>query len=298
MKQERAGELFIFFEALLWSFFPIVSGLLLITFPPIFTLSVSTLIAGVFFAFVLTIKKLWHELLIRHVWKDLLIMIFLLSILFYLLVFFGLQYTTAGNAGIVLLMEVFFTMFLLSVITKKEQLTSRTMWGGALMVLGAFFIIFQGSFVPNKGDAIIFLATAIPPFGNYFMKRIRKSMSAYPIMFIRSIIAGICLLILSYAIETISLKSISLFHVALFAINGILLFGLSKVFWIEAIHRMTISKTISLASMTAAFTLFFAYIILKDVPTIFQISGLIPIVIGVRLLTHNKTTYASNRTKT
>jgi hypothetical protein len=49
ISEERKGEIFIFFEALLWSLFPIVTILSLNTLSPITSLAWSTFFASIFF---------------------------------------------------------------------------------------------------------------------------------------------------------------------------------------------------------------------------------------------------------
>ena len=67
-------------------------------------------------------------------------------------------------------------------------------------------------------------------------------------------------------------------------INGFILFGLSKIFWVEAIHRITITKANTLGAITPALTMVFAFLILKDIPTIWQIMGFIPMFIGIYIV--------------
>ena len=285
---ERTGEILIFSKSFFWALYPIVASILVFYLSPIFALAISTLAAAIFFAILLTIQKKWHELLIRPAWKYLLPMILLLGILFYGLQFFALQYTTPGNVAIISLMEVFFTMFLLGAVTSIEKLSKITIVGGILMVIGAFFVIFQGTLTQNPGDLLVLLATTLPPFANVFAKKARKYMGSASIMFARSIIAGLFLICLAWAWGDIPTTMPSWNIIGLIGINGFLILGLSTILWIEGIHRIQISKAISLASITPAITLLFVYIILKQPPTIFQLLGLVPITLGVFLLTRKK----------
>ena len=88
MHKERTSELFIFSEAFLWAFYPIVSSILVLAFSPVFALAVSTLAAAVFFGTVVALQKRWHELFIKQAWKYLIPMILLMGILLYGLLFF------------------------------------------------------------------------------------------------------------------------------------------------------------------------------------------------------------------
>jgi drug/metabolite transporter (DMT)-like permease len=68
-------------------------------------------------------------------------------------------------------------------------------------------------------------------------------------------------------------------------IGGFFLMGLSKILWIEAIHRLPITQTISVASIQPLFTMFFAYILLHQAPEWVQLLSLPPIAGGMYLLT-------------
>jgi drug/metabolite transporter (DMT)-like permease len=289
------GEAYVFAEVILWSLFPIFSILAFTSLSPLYTASISTLIAAAFFASILTIRKQWQEIKNRSAWKDILIATTLIGVIFYSLIFIGLERTTAGNASIVFLMEVFFSMFILG-LWKKEKLEIKHKLGAILMVIGALFIFFPGKLQVNEGDLIILVATAVPPIGNYFAQSARKKVGSTMIMFIRSLIAGVCILLLAIifsgelngrwaVLPTLQDISNSAFFLL---VNGIFLMGLSKIFFLEAIHRIPISKAISINSVNPAFTLLFAYFILGEIPTIWQIMGFLPIFIGIMLLTEYK----------
>src|SRR6185369_5610380 len=72
-------------------------------------------------------------------------------------------------------------------------------------------------------------------------------------------------------------------------INGVLLLGLSKIFWIEGIHRISVTKALGLDSVEPLLTLFFAWVLLQQIPTFYQIFAIIPIIPGVILLSKNNT---------
>ncbi len=69
------------------------------------------------------------------------------------------------------------------------------------------------------------------------------------------------------------------------AANGVLFLGLSKILWIESIHRLPITKVVSLESISPFFTLLVARVLLREQVSVFQVVGLIPILTGVFLLT-------------
>ena len=124
-----------------------------------------------------------------------------------------------------------------------------------------------------------------PVFGNYYAKEARKKISANTILLLRNIATVPILLIFSFLFEkqpTPTQLSASLIFLLL---NGIFIFGFSKIFWTEGIHRIPITKAISLSLINPLLTLIFAWFVLKEVPTTWQILSFIPIAAGIYLLT-------------
>ncbi|MBI4975340.1 DMT family transporter [Candidatus Peregrinibacteria bacterium] len=194
------GEIYLICEMLLWGMFPVFSKLAFLSIPPLYTAGLSTLIAAGFFALVLTIRKEWKEIKIKSAWKDTLLASFIIGFVFYTLAFIGMEKTSAGNASIISLTEAFFAMFIFS-LWKKEHMIFKHKIGAILMIVGAGIILFPGKIQINHGDIFILTAAAIAPFGNYFAQRARKKIGSIMIMFIRSIFAGICLLMLALIFE-------------------------------------------------------------------------------------------------
>lgn len=281
----RKGELFIFTEAFLWSFFPVMTLLSYGTLMPLSSAAISTFISSLFFALVLTIRKRWHEILEQSAWMDILLTSVLIGVIFYGLLFTALRSTTAGNAAIMGQMEVFFSFLILGVFLKHERITLPHLLGGAAMVLGAMLILLPQGSGWHVGDLLVMLATAIAPLGNVFTQRARRIVSAETILFVRSIISGLCFFLLSVFMESLPSFDAAISSAMFLFLNGFLLLGFSKILWIEATNLIPITKAISLASIGPFFTLLFAYLLLHEQMTPIQALGFLPIFIGVLLLT-------------
>ncbi|MCK9272166.1 DMT family transporter [Candidatus Gracilibacteria bacterium] len=284
--EERKGEIFIFFEALLWSLFPIVTILSLNTLSPITSLAWSTFFASIFFGITLYLKGNFREIKNKESLKDNLIGTFILGILYYCLFFFGLRYTTAGNASIIALSEIFFSFLFFNILKKKHLPVIHIL--GAIFTLSGAMIILAPNFTHFKlGDLLVLLAAMVAPIGNHFMLKAREKVSSENIMFIRSIISTPILFIIGYLLN-ISLK-ISNFNSLLFlVINGFLLLGLSKILWLESIKRISVVKAGSLSSISPFFTLIIAWLVLDNIPNYNQLFAIIPMFIGIILLSYTK----------
>ncbi|MDD5103459.1 MAG: DMT family transporter [Candidatus Peribacteraceae bacterium] len=282
----RLGEMNILLSAVLWSTFPVITILSFGTVPPLFSAGISTLLAALFFAFLLTLKHEWPLLLKHKAWKDILLTTLFIGIAFYGFLFLGLKHTSAGNAAILMLMEVFFSFLILGLLLHHEPLLPRTVIGGACMVLGALLVLLpKGAEGWQQGDLLIIIATIFAPLGNRFAQRARKVVTTNVIMFLRSIGSGAFLLLLAWYLEPHPTGADLSGSFGFVLINGILLLGLSKILWIEGIHRIPITKAISIDSITPLFTLVVAYFILLEQPNVLQVASLIPIGIGMVLLT-------------
>jgi len=296
LKKERQGEFIILGEALLWSLFPVIVILSLNNLSPLISLAWSTFFAAIFFAIVITIKKKWGELRNKNALKYILLAGFILGVLYFSLFFVGLKYTSAGNASIIALSEILF-FFLFFNVWYKEYIHTAHMYGAFLMFIGALVILSSNFDTFHLGDILILLAAAVSPLGNYFQRRARKSVSSESILFIRSLISFPVIFLMAYILgdEIIWISFNKTF--ACLIIIGFLLIGLSKILWIEGIHRINVAKAGALSSISPAFTLFFAWLLLNNIPTKFQLLSFIPMFFGVVLLSRNGSNKGSKKRK-
>lgn len=285
LRKEREGELAMFFEVLLWGLFPIITVLSYKNVSPLISLEISTIFTVIFFGIIISARKKWHEVFNTSVYKDVFFAtIFIIS--FYLFYYFALKYTSVGNASIVALSETFFSYLVFNV-WKKEYIPKKHILGAIFMIMGALIILLPNIKAFNIGDILVLLAAAVAPFGNFLQRKARSKISSESIMFLRGCIGSIMILvfILVFNVKTsiYEIRSSMLFLL----INGILIFGLSKIFWLEAIHRINVAKASALGASAPLVTLFFAWMFLKSALTSWQFLSLIPVFLGIYLLSRN-----------
>ena len=170
MNEEQKGELFIFGEAIIWGFFPILIVLSYVTIPSMVSLAFSTFISSIFFFAIVLYKKRLYELKNLLLWKYTLYIVFFIGILFYAFYYFGLTKTTPGNASIIALFEVC-TSYILFNIIRKEHFSYESKVGTALMALGAIIVFAPNLVSFNYGDLFILIATFCAPIGNLFQQK-------------------------------------------------------------------------------------------------------------------------------
>jgi drug/metabolite transporter (DMT)-like permease len=283
MDESAKGDFFILSQTILWSLFPIFTILSFSSLGPLYSASISTFFAAVFFAVTITIKKSWTEVFNKKSLKNILLATFFIGIIYYSLIFLGYNYTTAGNGSIASLMEIFFAFFILGIMG-KEKITTKRIIGAVLMCSGAILVLSPKASGIRLGDFIIVIATMFPALGNYFMQKARKQVSSITIMFIRSIVSSVFIFMFAMIFSEVPSRSQIISSLVYLVPSGFLFLGLSKIMWIEGIHRIPITKANSLSTITPLFTLIFSFLILKEPITAFQVMGALPIIIGANII--------------
>ncbi len=286
MLERRRGEIAVLLSCLLGSVFPVIAILSFSAVSPLFSAALSTLVAAAFFA-ALVARRCGAAALLRRpaAWQDILLTSLYIGVAFHSLFFIGLRFTTAGNAAILLLLEVFFSFLILGLILRHEPMRPRQLLGAFLMVAGAAVVLLPNVSGLRWGDFLVVLATAFGPLGNKHAQAARKSSTAEEIMFWRSMISGCVLLVLACGFESWPSGAGLCDSFWYLAVNGVLIFGLSKILWIEGIHLIPITIAISLLSVSPVFTLAAAYFALEEPVTVFQVCGLPFLGAGVIMLT-------------
>ena len=284
----RKGEIAVFLACLIGSGFPIIAILSFSSVSPLFSAAASTLIGALFFAAVLALRKGFRALYSRPpAWREIVLTSVYIGFLFHAFLYLGLRYTTAGNAAILLLLEVFFSFAILGFILRQEEVFASRIAGALLMTFGALVVLIPNATEFNGGDFLVVFATLFGPLGNKYAKEARLQASTEEIMFWRSIFAGFTLLVLAFCLEVPpaaeDLRACSWSLV----VNGIVVFGISKILWLEGINLIPITVAVSLISISPAFTMVLAYFVLGEPITAFQVLGLPLLASGIILVTRN-----------
>ena len=286
LDRERQGEMLALIGVVLWALFPIVTILTYSSaLPAVVSLAWSTLFAGIFLGIVFALRRSWSEIRNKSALKDIALIALFNGVGYYTFFFIGLKYTSAGNASIMSLMEVFFS-FLFFQVFKGQRMPRVYIFGSVLMLAGSIVLLLPNLQSLNKGDFFIFAATIFAPIGNFYQQAARKKVSSGTIIFVRSVMATPLIFFMAYLLgDKVSYVDFRQSFVFLL-INGAVLLGLSKIIWTETIHRISVPKAISMSlSIMPFLTLFFAWLILKEVPTVWQLVSLAPLVAGVILIT-------------
>jgi drug/metabolite transporter (DMT)-like permease len=283
MTKEREGEFLMLGLAVLESWFPILSIAAMAHIGALHTYTYSLLIALVFFIVLMAKRDRFTELKNRAAYKDLLLTSFWITTLF-TLVFIGMQYTTAGNMAVIIFLQLLFSYLYFNVLG-KEKMDRLHLIGAIIMGMGAMIILIPDDLSFNKGDLLILIAAAIAPFANFYQKRARNYCSSETILGFRTVVGLPFIALLAWYFEPAVSSKNFLLALPLLLFIGILIYVVSKIMWIEALHRISITKVSAMMGLVPMMTLFFAYFYLDEVPQLRQILGIIPVLLGGYLLT-------------
>ena len=283
MTQEREGEFLMLGLALIESWFPILSIMSMAYIGALHTYAYSLVIALFFFLVLMFKRKRFSELTNKAAYKDLLLTSFFITTLF-TLVFIGMQYTTAGNMAVIIFLQLLFS-FLYFNILGKEKMDKLHIIGSIIMGIGAIIILIPEELVFNKGDLFILAGASIAPFANLYQKRARAFCSSETILTFRTVVGLPFIALLAYSLEPSVSYDALLLALPYLLIIGIAVYVVSKIMWIEALHRVSITKVSAMMGLVPLMTIIFAFLFLGETPALKQIVGIFPILIGGYLLT-------------
>lgn len=279
-KSERTGTVLIVIVALFWGMFPIVVNKGSQNIPPLFFAAISTLV-GFFTVTALSIVRgSFSKALTKDALKYGLAIGLLNGAIPYSLMFIGSHLTSGINTAALSLSEIIFTLLITPFFGEKPT-TYKTL-GGGLVLIGAFLILFKGATEINLGDILVIFSTLTLPFGNYFGKKaLAKNITGETIMTIRYAVAAILLLALSLLFEDrTNFISTSLSYWPYILINGVILMGFANSLWYHGLKKIEVSKAVSLLMTYPFFSLIFLVTFFGERPSIYQLTGLVIIVLG------------------
>jgi len=283
MTKEREGEILMVGLAILESWFPIFSIVSMSYIGALHTYTYSLLIALAFFIMIMFKRDRFKELKNKEAYKDLLLTSFWITSLF-ALVFVGMRYTTAGNMAVIIFLQLLFAYLYFNVFG-KEKMHTLHVWGALIMGIGALIILLPNELTFNKGDLLILVAAAIAPFANLYQKRAREFCSSETILGFRTLVGLPFIALMAWAFEPAVRYDAFLSALPSLLFIGILIYVVSKIMWIEALHRTSITKLSAMLGLVPMMTLIFAYFYLNEVPEIRQVLGVVPVLAGGYLIT-------------
>ena len=277
-KQETQGVLLALVNAALYGMFPVVVNRGSRHLMPLTFAAISALLAA-FGSLVYTVLKgKLHELKKRESYSSLLMVTLCIVVVPYTLLFIGSSMTSGINTSLLLLSEVVFTLMFTPLIGEKTTLEKLV---GALGVLiGAGLILYNGEFRLKIGDIMVVGSTVTFPIGNFYAKKALFRVSPSTILLVRFSLGGLFMLFLAMLMETPS-WAIVFGEWPLLLFTGLVLLGVGKIVWYEALGRLDISKAISLGMTFPLFSLAVLIGVFRERVSPYQWIGIGAMMIGV-----------------
>lgn len=283
MNEQRRGHLYAVLLAFFEGWFPILSLLAVQSIGPLHSYLVIIVIATValllLLAFTEDFKGLWY----RPALPALLYTSLYITALFTLL-FIGLRYTTAGNLAVILTLQLFFS-YLYFNLFGREKLHPLHTAAAFLMGLGALAILWPETLHFNPGDLLVLIAAALAPIANLYQKRARRHVGAMTILAFRNLAALPVLFAAALLLEPMPSENALLNALPSLIAVGLLVYVLAKLLWIEALHRIGITRLSAMTTFIPLFTLTFAFFLLGEVPSLRQAAGIVAVLLGAYLIT-------------
>jgi len=283
---ERKGEFFAISLTVIEAWFPIFAAFSVAAIGALHAYFYSLLVA-VFFLFVWWLwKKRVGELKRTDAYKNLALTSFFITSLF-ALTFIALEYTTATNVAIILFLQILFGFLFLGR-KQQERLNFKQSIGAAFMTIGALLILFPGTVQINLGDLFVLGAAIIAPIANLYQKRARAQVSSETILLVRSLIALPFIYLLAVLLESSPTFEAVIQQSLWLFLTGFTVFFIAKMLWVEAIYLLPITKVNALFAFAPLLTMVLAFFILDEVPSYYQVLGIVPVLIGGYLITQQK----------
>jgi len=277
-RQEAKGALLALASAALYGIFPVAVNRGSRHILPLTFAAIATLLAALGSLIYTALTGKLHELKKRDAYSSLLMVTLCIVVVPYILFFVGSSKTSGINTSLLLLSEVFFTLLFTPLIGEKT--TVEKLAGALLVFIGAMLILYNGKLRLNAGDIMVIASTATYPIGNFYAKRALIRVSPSTILLVRFSLGGLLMLLLALLVETSRATTIlAEWPVLLF--TGLVLLGVGKIVWYEALGRLDISKTISLTMTFPLFSLTVLIGVFRENPSPNQWIGIAVMMAGV-----------------
>ncbi len=278
--RENKGAALALISAALWGVFPVMVNRGSRSIPPLTFAAFSTLLAAAGSFLYAAFKGKLPELREKEAYSSLLMITLCIVIIPYILFFIGSSMTSGINTSLLLLSEIIFTLIFTPLVGEKT--TIEKLIGAAGVFIGALLILYNGTFHLNTGDVMVISSTATYPVGNFYAKKALNRVSPSIILFVRFFLGGLFMLPIALLAERQSdVTTIISGDWPLLLLTGLILLGVGKIIWYEALSRLDISKAISLGMTFPLFSIALLAGILKEPLSRYQWAGIGVMMVGV-----------------
>lgn len=282
MNQKILGIAFGISAGAIWALETIL-GKLLFSSLTVMQVTASEILFATIIAFMYTFIKREKIQLDRFNIQDLVMVGIVGTVIAPFLFYYGLSQTFAVNATLIAHMQPFF-IAILGFFFLKEQLSQNDLMGGTLIIFAAVLITSRtvenltNLKIGNFGDLMVFLAMCCWAIVAIPGKRLTKNASSAVIVSFRFLIASIIMLPILLYLNQLVITSI--YQVLL----GVLV-GIGYICYYESMKRLKASQVAFTELSSPFFIAIFAWPLLGEIVTAFQIIGIVLLISGLYMLT-------------
>lgn len=280
LSEETIGVLLVLVSIFFFGLQPVLSKYAVGFIHPLFLGALLALVGSIVPVPILLKKREINELVSKKNLAYLLLIAISGTVVTSILFLVGAQLTSGINASLLLQAEPIYAT-LLGFYILKEQVTGKQVFAMFLIMSGVGVIVYGGTLSSNLGDILILLTPIGWQLAHVTVKTIVKQTGTYVIAASRFLYAGIILLMLSTIFGVNQFDLLSQPHYF-----GLILFlgfmvAVGYILWVEALKRISLMKATTLIAPYPVISVIFAWFILSELPSVFQITGLIAIIIGM-----------------
>ena len=286
-QQEKLGELLIGLQVLFQAFWPVGAHYGATQMPQIQFMAYITLLSSVLFLGISFYRREFKSLWSLKILGPLMLYT-LLCVLPYGIIVYATRYSSAIETTLLIQSEVVFAL-LFGWMFLQEKISKNKLIGILFSLLANVLILYNGGFEFKWANLALFLAPIFFVLANSIAKNLQKEGLSWSIILsFRMTIGGILLLLSAHLLEGLEAPPIQLLPF-LFCF-AFFVFGLGKILWQMALHRLDLSKITALGLSTPAISLLIAFLWLGEVPSLIQGLGILSVCVGAGFLlkTHSK----------
>jgi len=205
------------------------------------------------------------------------------------LYFYGLNYSSAVNASLLLNMEVLFTIAIALVFLKErasriEYFAIALLFFSAIAVTTNFnFSLSLGGINGVIGNVLIIASTLFWAIDNSLSKKLSIQNDTLKVASFKSLIGGILLLVAA-ALLGVPFNNIKTFMIPYLILLGTFGVGLSVVFFLSALRRIGSMRTIAIYSTASIFGVISAFVFIGETVSAVQVVAGALMILAVYLL--------------
>lgn len=277
------GEACVLLTCIVEGFFPVVTNYLAPNLPSLLFVNGAHLTTVLFMAVILIFKgNLFNKVPYKAIYF-IFINAFVTSF-YYLSIVYGTRFTSGISTALILKTEML-TMFLFAWFFLKERMSAHQYAGMITVIMGIIMVLFNGTFEVNKGDLIMLSTVVFLPVANHCAKLALNKAGVALVIFWRFLFSFLILLPFNlFTIQYIDQALISWQLLWFILAYGVLFFGGQNIIWYTGLKLMQLDRAVYIICASPAFSLLFALVLFKEIPTVYQMIGFVFTLVGIYLL--------------